>query len=57
MRSGAAAGPTQPFAFELGSDFAVMSETMLFVDPFYAVARSQLLEYFSQLRTIVSDIL
>lgn len=39
--SGKAAGPVHPFGFELSSDFSTLSETMLFVDPYYAIARTQ----------------
>jgi hypothetical protein len=51
--SGRAPGPVQPFAFDLMGDFEVFSAAMLFVDPKYCVARTQVLEYFSQLRATV----
>ena len=39
--AGTAPGPVQPFAFDLEEDFEKFSAHMLFVDPKYCLARTQ----------------
>jgi hypothetical protein len=50
--AGLAPGPVQPFGFELGS-FSEESEYLKFSSPETATARTQVLDYFHKLQTIV----
>lgn len=52
--SGEAAGPVQPFGFEVG-EFASESEYLQFNTPELSSARTQVLDYFTQLKFIVAD--
>jgi hypothetical protein len=52
--SGEAAGPVQPFGFEVGQ-FAAESEYLQFNTPEMASARTQVLDYFVQLKLIVPE--
>ena len=52
--SGEAAGPVEPFGFEI-SQFAAESEYLQFNTPEMSSARTQVLDYFVQLKLIVHD--
>jgi hypothetical protein len=52
--SGVALGPVQPFGFDMGS-FAEESEYLKFTTPENAAARTQVLDYFHELKKIVDD--
>ncbi|CAM9179352.1 unnamed protein product, partial [Ectocarpus fasciculatus] len=52
--SGEAQGPVHPFGFEMGQ-FAFESEYLQFNTPEMSSARTQVLDYFSQLKLIVMD--
>jgi len=50
--SGAAPGPIKPYGFTIGT-FAEESEYLKFVNPEMATARTQVLDYFHQLKSII----
>lgn len=52
--SGRAMGPIRPFGFDMGK-FALESEYLQFTTPETVAARTQVLDYFTQMRTIVTD--
>jgi hypothetical protein len=52
--SGRAMGPIHPFGFDMGK-FAIESEYLQFTTPETVAARTQVLDYFTQMRTIVTD--
>ena len=52
--SGYANGPVLPFGFDIG-DFAVESENLTMIDPYLAIARVQILEYFHSIKEKVVD--
>lgn len=52
--SGAALGPIQPFGFDMGS-FAEESEFLKFPTPETTSARTQVLDYFNELKKVIDD--